>query len=248
MKRDCRARDQHLRRKRTEGITTSPKNQKRRSLSVHVGVYTHPGGTRKQCKRATRLGCWHVPESYVLTVCKRSISDPAHTSGCLCSPRATHVGRQQRRRRTGTCSGTRRTVEPPDRKKTTRAAKISKRKPNERHHAGHHLKKTCTNRTKKKRETGYLPVWTRSREVRVNSTRTYPTRRIPPVPGPRAPGRGSREGVPCTELAPAAEQDGTDNFTLQHEKEHRLGIEPTARAPRVTTNRPGDQWATNCSR
>ena len=104
MRRDCPARDQHLRRKRTEGITTRAKNQKGEA-------------TCKQCKRTTLLGCWHVPESYVLTACKRSISDPAHTSGCLCSPRATHVGRQQRRRRTGTCSGTRRTVEPPDRKK-----------------------------------------------------------------------------------------------------------------------------------
>ena len=79
-----------------------------------------------QCKRATLLGCWHVPESYVLTVRKRSISDPAHTSGCLCSPRATHVGRQQRRRRTGTCSGTRRTVEPPDQKKKTDLRKNSR--------------------------------------------------------------------------------------------------------------------------
>ena len=229
MRRDCPARDQHLRRKRTEGITTRAKNQKGEA-------------TCKQCKRTTLLGCWHVPESYVLTACKRSISDPAHTSGCLCSPRTTHVGRQQRRRRTGTCSGTRRTVEPPDQKKKTDLRKNSREsRTKSTTRATISKKKTCTNRTKKKRETGYLPVWTHSREVRVNSTRTYPTRRIPPVPSPRAPGRGSREGVPCTEPAPAAEQDGTDNFTPQHEKEDRLGIEPKARAPRESTDRPVDQ-------
>ena len=193
MRRDCPARDQHLRRKRTERITTRPKNQKGEA-------------TCKQCKRATLLGCWHVSESYVLPACKRSISDPAHTSGCLCSPRATHAGHQPRRRRTGTCSGTRRTVEPPDRKKKIRAAKISTRKPNERHHAGHHLKKTCTNRTKKNEKPGTSRCGHAAE--RYMSTACKPTR----------PGAYLRFLVPVRRAEAAGKESPAQNWHLQQNK------------------------------